>query len=77
MRVNCHWRPIRYSKYDRGGIREVIGFTLERIYRNRWSGHVRFYTGQDMDGAEVAVNGEIHTFHARGRFGLLYIGERS
>ena len=77
MRVECIWRPIPFSKYDRGQITGVEGFAVERIYRNRNTGQVRFYSKQDMDGRVVMVNGTQHVFHARGRFGMLYISEKA
>ena len=73
MRVQCTWRPIRFSKYDRGQIETVTGFALGSIFRNRNTGQVRFYSVDDMDDKVVEVNGTQFVFDARGRFGLLYI----
>ena len=77
MRVFCNWRPIWLSKYERGQIMTVEGFSLERIYRNPATGQVRFYSQQNMDGVVVKVNSKAMLFRSRGRFGFLYISEKA
>ena len=75
--IAVDWHPIWYSKYFRGAIKSsTVG--IERIYKHGSSGQIRIYSPNDLDGRLVRVNdGPTITVKSRGRFGKLYIEDRS
>ena len=70
------WHRMYPSAYAKG---RIVGesFMVDQIYRHKQSGQIRLYSGVNMDGEKLSVNGEPPvTLRPRGRFGKLYLGLR-
>ena len=79
--LSVNWSPIRFSQYLRGVVTSdttmmLTHMAVGRIYKHGKSGQIRIYSGMNLNGLLVEVNGEPpKRMRARGRFGRLYISE--
>ena len=87
--LSVKWHRIGYpgvwfSRYERGEISSgnLDGIAIDlpsifKIYRHKQTGQIRIYSGRDMNGSQVTVNGARPvTLRPRGRHGKLYLGFR-
>ena len=80
LRLYVDWKPIRFSRYLRGKVTDATGIqdrmAVDQIYKRIKSGQIRIYSGMNLDGVFVKVNGRNpKRMESRGRFGRLYIEE--
>ena len=71
------WHRIHPSAYAKGTIIRGDPHGVLEVYKNQGSGQLRVYSGDNLDGQAISVNGEpAQTLRSAGRHGKLYLGHK-